>query len=51
SSELDQIAAGQRDVKALSGWRAEVFGNDAMRLCRGELALAAKGSTVKVVEL
>ncbi|MCV2880934.1 ribonuclease D [Actibacterium sp. XHP0104] len=51
SSELDQIAAGQRDVKALTGWRAEVFGNDAMRLCRGELALAAKGSTVKVVEL
>lgn len=51
ASELDEIAAGRRDVKALSGWRAEVFGNDALRLCRGELALAAKGSTVVVIAL
>lgn len=51
SSELDQIAAGQRDVAALSGWRAEAFGDDAMRLCRGEIALSAKGSEVRVVRL
>lgn len=51
ASDLDQIAAGQRDVMALRGWRAEVFGKDALRLCDGELALAARGSKVQVVEL
>ncbi|GGE43551.1 ribonuclease D [Actibacterium pelagium] len=51
SADLDQIAAGKRDVAALSGWRAEVFGDDALRLCKGELALRAKGATVEVIEL
>jgi len=35
ASDLDEIAAGQRDVAALSGWRREVFGADALRLCAG----------------
>lgn len=51
SSELDQIAAGKRDVPALKGWRHEVFGADALRLCAGEIALAAKGANVVVIEL
>ncbi len=51
SADLDAIAAGMRDVPALTGWRREVFGEDALRLCKGEIALAAKGQTVKVVEL
>jgi len=51
SAELDAIAAGQRDGKSMSGWRKEVFGRDAIRLCDGEIALMAKGSSVKVVAL
>jgi ribonuclease D len=51
SSDLDAIAAGQRDVPTLTGWRAEAFGDDALRLCRGEIALSAKGSEVRVVRL
>ena len=51
SSDLDLIASGQRDVAALSGWRAETFGEDALRLCRGEIALTAKGSEVRVVKI
>jgi len=51
SADLDAIAAGLRDVPALSGWRLEVFGADALRLCAGEIALAAKGQTVRVVDL
>jgi len=51
SADLDAIAAGMRDMDALSGWRAEAFGADAMRLCRGEIALTAKGSEVRVVSL
>ncbi len=51
AADLDGIAAGLRDVPALKGWRREVFGNDALRLCDGEIALTAKGSDVIVVEV
>lgn len=51
AADLDAIAAGERDLMALKGWRAEVFGKDALRLCNGELALCARGSSVQVVEL
>jgi ribonuclease D len=51
SAELDLIAAGDRDVPALSGWRREAFGDDAIRLCKGEIALSAKGHEVRVVQL
>ena len=51
AADLDAIAAGERDVDALRGWRAEAFGDDAMRLCRGEIALSAKGTEVRVVRL
>jgi len=49
SSELDVIASGGREVDALKGWRREVFGADALRLCKGEIALSAKGGAVRVV--
>ena len=51
AADLDGIAAGLRDVPALKGWRKEVFGNDALRLCEGEIALTARGNDVKVVEV
>ena len=52
SADLDALAAGDAaDVPALHGWRLEVFGRDALRLKRGEIALSAAGSTVKVVPL
>jgi len=51
SADLDEIAAGLRDVAAMSGWRREVFGEDALRLCDGQIALAAVGQSVRVVEL
>ena len=51
SADLDAMAAGVRDVAALTGWRREVFGQDALRLCEGEIALTAKGNTVEVIEL
>lgn len=49
SSDLDRIAAGKRDVPALTGWRMEVFGQDALRLAKGEIALTASGGSVRVV--
>jgi len=51
SGDLDSIAAGGREVEALSGWRKEAFGDDALRLCRGEIALSAKGNEVRVIRL
>ncbi|EEW24722.1 ribonuclease D [Rhodobacter ferrooxidans] len=51
AADLDAIAAGVRDLPTLHGWRLEAFGNDALRLCRGEIALSAKGNEVRVVTL
>ncbi len=51
SADLDALAAGLRDVQALRGWRHEVFGRDALRLCDGEVALTVRGNDVKIVEL
>ncbi|AUH35449.1 ribonuclease D [Paracoccus tegillarcae] len=51
ASDLDEIASGGRDVPALSGWRAEVFGDDAMRLARGEIALSAEDGAVRVISI
>jgi ribonuclease D len=51
AADLDSIAAGLRDIPALKGWRKEVFGEDALRLCNGEIALSARGSNIKIVKL
>ncbi|MBW6417098.1 ribonuclease D [Celeribacter sp. PS-C1] len=51
ASDLDQIAAGKRDLPVFKGWRAEVFGDDALRLCKGEIGLAVKGQRVDVIAL
>ena len=51
AADLDAIAAGERDVEALKGWRFEAFGDDALRLCKGEIALTAKGTEVRVIRL
>lgn len=50
TSELDAIAAGKRDVACLKGWRKELFGTDALRLCAGEIALTAKGQQVVLID-
>jgi len=51
AADLDALSAGLRDVPALRGWRNDVFGQDALRLCDGEIALAAKGGSIKTVDL
>lgn len=49
SSDLDAIATGERDLPALKGWRADVFGQDALRLAAGDIALSAGDGVVRVV--
>ena len=49
--ELQRIAAeDEPDVPALSGWRRAMFGEQALKLKRGELALAFEGSRVVAFE-
>ena len=51
-SDLEQIAQDDNaETPALSGWRREAFGADALRLKRGELALVLDGTRVRVVEV
>jgi ribonuclease D len=51
SDDLEAIAADDdASVPALSGWRFDVFGGAALKLKRGELALAVKGREVCLVE-
>jgi ribonuclease D len=49
--DLERIAADDRaDVAALRGWRREMFGDRAIALKRGQLALAVEKGKVVVVE-
>ena len=49
--DLENIAADDNaDVPALKGWRRELFGNKALALKRGELALAVEKGRVVPVE-
>lgn len=50
TGDLEAIAADDAaDVPALQGWRREMFGDDALDLKQGRLALTADGMTVKIV--
>lgn len=51
TAELDEIAAGLREVPALHGWRKKAFGADAVKLCNGHLAIRANGQNVEVFEV
>lgn len=49
SSDLEAIAGEKEpDVPALKGWRRELFGEDALKLKRGELALTVQRGEVVV---
>jgi ribonuclease D len=51
SDDIDRIATygATADVPALHGWRRQVFGEDALKLQAGELALAIKGRKLSLV--
>ncbi|HET9160861.1 MAG TPA: ribonuclease D [Caulobacteraceae bacterium] len=51
-ADLEKIANDdEADTPALKGWRREAFGEDALKLKRGELALVLDGARVRVVEV
>ena len=53
SDDIDKIASeGENaDVAALHGWRREVFGEEALRLVRGEIAIKFERRKIAVFEV
>lgn len=52
SDDLEQIAFGDTDgVAALKGWRKEVFGNDAIAMSNGKLAIGLKDSKIVKIKI
>ena len=51
-ADLEKIALDdEADVDALKGWRRQLFGEDALKLKRGEIALVLNGARVEAVEI
>jgi ribonuclease D len=52
TDDLERLASGENDggVPALHGWRAEIFGNDAVALREGRLAIALDNGEAVVIE-
>ncbi|RZJ01037.1 MAG: ribonuclease D [Brevundimonas sp.] len=51
-ADLEKIALDdEAPVDALHGWRRQLFGEDALKLKRGEIALVLNGARVEVVEI
>ncbi|MFW5661797.1 MAG: HRDC domain-containing protein, partial [Oceanicaulis sp.] len=50
--DLELLAADDdADIEALRGWRRQVFGEEALKLKRGEIALVLENGRVEAVEL
>jgi ribonuclease D len=52
ADDLEAIAADdEAPVRALSGWRREIFGKDALALKNGKLALTVRRNRISLIEL
>jgi ribonuclease D len=52
AADLEAIAADdQAEIPALTGWRRKLFGEDALALKHGALALSAKGNRISIIPL
>ena len=51
SSDLDSIASGERTVPALSGWRHQIFGREALELCDGKVGLVLQGKNIRTIKI
>lgn len=51
-ADLEKIAlSDDADIDAMKGWRRQLFGEDAIKLKKGEIALVLNGPRVEVVEI
>ena len=49
SDELERLAAGEEGLPSLHGWRREVFGDAALSLRAGRIALGVEGKRVRLI--
>ena len=50
SDDIDRLAAeDEPDIHALHGWRREVFGEDALALKQGRIALGVEGKRIRLI--
>ncbi|MCY4316520.1 MAG: ribonuclease D [Roseovarius sp.] len=51
TADINALSEGKRNLAVLGGWRMEVFGRDALRICDGKSALVAREGRVVMVDL
>ena len=51
TSDLDLIASGESVDKIFRGWRYDVFGKDALRLCQGKIGLAVNKNKIVTLDI
>ena len=52
ADELEALALDDSaPIRATSGWRKDIFGDAALRLKHGKLAIAADGRRIRVIDL
>ncbi|KJV09275.1 ribonuclease D [Elstera litoralis] len=52
SADIETLAMEDSpNIHALTGWRRDVFGEDALALKRGEVALTVKGDSIRLIRL
>ncbi|MGB1088107.1 MAG: HRDC domain-containing protein, partial [Alphaproteobacteria bacterium] len=49
--ELIAVDGEKADVRAMRGWRREVFGEEALALSRGEIALGISGRKIDIIDI
>ncbi|MDI2090980.1 ribonuclease D [Commensalibacter oyaizuii] len=50
SKDIEKLAMGERKLSVLSGWRKEVFGQDAVDLCDGHLTLGIRNQKIEFIK-
>ena len=51
-ADLEKIANDDNaELEAMKGWRRQLFGEDALKLKKGEIALVLNGARVEIVEI
>ena len=51
AADLDAMASGDFDIPAMEGWRYQVFGQEAEKLCKGEIGLSTDGKKVVCIPI
>lgn len=50
SKDIERLALGKRDLPVLAGWRRDVFGQDAIDLCNGQLILGVQDQKIEIIK-